>query len=488
MKKSLTALALLLNSLCFSQVSSVTDDISLIPAADKEISPLEHWGYINQKGAWVIPPQFKDAYYFREELAPVDSGGVYRDLYKFGFIDKTGKYVIPPKYISVTHFSNGLAFVVPKGGSPTCIDKQGNPQFSLKKIRKVSIFVEDMAVFLAADSEKWGYLNSSGKVTIPAQFEEADLFSEGLALVKKNGKWGYINKKGVMVIKPQFERASYFQEGMAVAQDTNGGLYGYIDHTGKYVIKPQFKKARVFNEGLAVVFFDNNQSCLIDVTGKRVIEKQPYEIDNFSSNMVGFMTKDSLYGYINKKGEEVIKPQFQWISYFLGDIAFADIGEDTGIIDKKGQFIVTPTTYKDIKIPGEFYMVATDDYDATKFLDKFFNDLKSMASSKRVTDKPQELTSTLSVEKVEREKNANVYHINFKKTGLLTGTSIVNQMKELLKRKFKAKESKDSKANYEIFSTQNLHFVFFADFFNVIVWVAPSKEDFKATTIGWWYY
>ena len=60
--------------------------------------------------------------------------------------------------------------------------------------------------------------------------------------------------------------------------------------------------------------------------------------------MVGFMTKDSLYGYINKKGEEVIKPQFQWISYFLGDIAFADIGEDTGIIDKKGQFIVTPTT------------------------------------------------------------------------------------------------------------------------------------------------
>lgn len=136
MKKSLTALALLLNSLCFSQVSSVTDDISLIPAADKEISPLEHWGYINQKGAWVIPPQFKDAYYFREELAPVDSGGVYRDLYKFGFIDKTGKYVIPPKYISVTHFSNGLAFVVPKGGSPTCIDKQGNPQFSLKKYVK----------------------------------------------------------------------------------------------------------------------------------------------------------------------------------------------------------------------------------------------------------------------------------------------------------------------------------------------------------------
>jgi len=38
MKKSLTALAVLLNSLCFSQVSSVTDDMSLIPAADKKNS------------------------------------------------------------------------------------------------------------------------------------------------------------------------------------------------------------------------------------------------------------------------------------------------------------------------------------------------------------------------------------------------------------------------------------------------------------------
>ena len=49
MKKSLTALALLLNSLCFSQVSSVTDDMSLIPAADKKISFLEHWGIYQPK-------------------------------------------------------------------------------------------------------------------------------------------------------------------------------------------------------------------------------------------------------------------------------------------------------------------------------------------------------------------------------------------------------------------------------------------------------
>ena len=82
-----------------------------------------------------------------------------------------------------------------------------------------------------------------------------------------------------------------------------------------------------------------------------------------------------------------------------------------------------------------------------------------MASPKRVTDKPQELTSTLSVEKVEREKNANVYHINFKKTGLLTGTSIVNQNEGTTQKKIQSeKRAKTVKLIIEIFSTQNLQF------------------------------
>ena len=45
------------------------------------------------------------------------------------------------------------------------------------------------------DNLKWGWINTSGEVIIPAQFEKANQFSEGLALVQKDGKWGYINKK-----------------------------------------------------------------------------------------------------------------------------------------------------------------------------------------------------------------------------------------------------------------------------------------------------
>jgi hypothetical protein len=50
---------------------------------------------------------------------------------------------------------------------------------------------------------------------IEPQFEEAGIFSEGLAAIEINGKWGYIDKSGKLVIEPQFTDAWNFSEGLA---------------------------------------------------------------------------------------------------------------------------------------------------------------------------------------------------------------------------------------------------------------------------------
>ena len=51
---------------------------------------------------------------------------------------------------------------------------------------------------------------------IAPQYEDADLFSDGLAPVKKNGKWGYINTDNKVVIPFQYDIAGVFQEGYAI--------------------------------------------------------------------------------------------------------------------------------------------------------------------------------------------------------------------------------------------------------------------------------
>ncbi|MBK7505883.1 MAG: WG repeat-containing protein [Bacteroidetes bacterium] len=48
--------------------------------------------------------------------------------------------------------------------------------------------------------DKFGFLDNSGKEVIPLIYDDAFRFSEGLAIVEKNGKSGYIDKTGKEVI------------------------------------------------------------------------------------------------------------------------------------------------------------------------------------------------------------------------------------------------------------------------------------------------
>ncbi len=65
-----------------------------------------------------------------------------------------------------------------------------------------------------------------------------------------NGRWGFTDKSGETVINPQFDQAEVFAEGLAPVKM---GRWGYVDASGKIVINPQFDKADVFSEGLAAV-------------------------------------------------------------------------------------------------------------------------------------------------------------------------------------------------------------------------------------------
>lgn len=130
-------------------------------------------------------------------------------------------------------------------------------------------FYEDLAAFKDQSSGNWGFINSTGKVVIPAQYEFVDKFSEGLAAVRfkatnsQASKWGYINRTGKTVIGPMFEKKpSGFSEGWAVVTKRNDKQV-LMDKTGTIVsgeynsIMP-FKQGRSIVDGLYVVDRDMN--------------------------------------------------------------------------------------------------------------------------------------------------------------------------------------------------------------------------------------
>lgn len=214
------------------------------------------------------------------------------------------------------------------------------------------------------------YINTSGKVILKTDFDyhwsDNTAFSEGLAAFRENKKYGFIDETGKVVIKPTFDYvAAEFSEGLALVIMNN--KYGFIDKTGKFVIEPIYDTASSFKNSLALVtvytglerdilaiilredraiitkrgFIDKTGAMIVGKTKKNHIGKFD-RADQFSEGLAAVKI-DGKWGYVNTKGETVIKFKFRNAKSFSEDLALATIdGKNWGFIDKSGEFVIKP--------------------------------------------------------------------------------------------------------------------------------------------------
>ncbi len=346
---------------------SSAPSIKLIP-----YQSAEKWGYIDKEGKILINPQFNYATVFTGGLALVQSSES-----KFGFIDEEGKYKINATYKSALPFSEGLACVVPENGKPQFINDKGDVKFTATTGEICGSFTEGLARVKVGD--KWGYLDMDGNMKINPQFDNANIFSEGLACVSQTDKekheslYGYINNKGEIVINYQFKSASIFSDGLAQVSD--GKKWGYVDKNGKYSINPQFDYAGEFKKGCAAIQ-QGRMYGYIDNQGKLTINPQFNSVSEFSDNGLAYVySSDGKVGYIDKEGKYKVNPQFENGTKFYGDIAFVQSANKWGIIDKDGKYLVNPQ-FDQININYENYkysQVASDYFDMAGIVQIFLD-------------------------------------------------------------------------------------------------------------------
>ena len=152
-------------------------------------------------------------------------------------------------------------------------------QVSLAKIRDARVAAEEAErrakeerKLIAEDDAKYQRYEENGlygfkkdgAVVIPAKYNFADSFSEGLARVVINGKWSYIDKSGKEVIQLKYDDAFNFSEGLAAVE--LNGKYGYIDKSGKVIIHLKYDFADFFSNGQASAIL-NGEWGYIDKQG-----------------------------------------------------------------------------------------------------------------------------------------------------------------------------------------------------------------------------
>lgn len=378
MKNSLLFLAAA-TVISFSSCTTETDNVKLFPikAGDK-------WGYVDNKGQYVINSQFDDAFNFSEGLALFKSTDG-----KFGFIGEDGKYVVNPIYKDASSFSEGLACVVMENGKPQFIDKNNKILFTVDKAEYCFGFKEGLARIKVKG--KWGFIDKTGKVVVNPIYEDALDFRDGLAAVSKKDEkkdevlWGYIDKNGAVKINFQFVKdkekmfcePGSFYEGLAFTS-SDGKQWGCIDKEGKYQINPQFEgdfgNPYEFKNGVSVVSQGGSYG-FIDKKGKYIINPQFKDARRFSSNsLAAVQHSDGKWGFVNKEGKYEINPQFEEVAVgFFGDVAFVKSSDKYGIIDKKGLYIINPQ-FDDVKLYdiGVNYGVKSDYVDNASIAEMIF--------------------------------------------------------------------------------------------------------------------
>lgn len=144
-----------------------------------------------------------------------------------------------------------------------------------------------------------------------------DLFRDGVLMVRVGG-YGYIDKTGNYVLSPRY---GYIDDstrhlGYGPVDDSyviicgEWGRYGFFNIKTKEVIDPQFNEVGCFANGLAPVRL-NDKWGYIDKGGKFVIKPQfEYASPFFDDGYAYVKNSEGKYGIINSKGELVISYQF----------------------------------------------------------------------------------------------------------------------------------------------------------------------------------
>lgn len=243
-----------------------------------------------------------------------------------------------------------------------------------------SAALQDIRLIPVLKNHYFSYVNLKGEPAFEETFQEADWFSDGLALVKKRGtgKWVYINDKGETVI----DASKYdvdggvtgFWEGVAWAKGgTIGAPYVAIGTKGEELFEAPGIPRTFFCNGTAWIQKErySREYCLVDKNGKVVAEfgTNPLPEEGQVRILPVFCDRICVqkgdawrarYGAVDMAGD--LKVDYLYKSELLFDKGGQAVAENEegkyGVIDMNGK-VVVPFEYEKIEKDGDLYKVRT---------------------------------------------------------------------------------------------------------------------------------
>ena len=287
----------------------------------------------------------------------------YHVLYKkdkMGVIDEKGNIVVDPiyQYIQIPN---------PEKAIFICMEENNNKILNDKKEEILKEFSDVSAIPLQGTNDnkvpyeknilrykkdnKYGIINFEGDIIIKANYDKIESlpYKEGELLVEKDGKLGVVNSKGAKIIDIDYDKIegdnfykneTYAESGYIVCKKTEDGyLYGYKNANAKEVLKTEYNELiRIIDNkkssDVYLIARKDGQLGLIK-NGKVVIDFKFQNIEYDSSQDLLIVQKGSSYGIYTLNGREILKPEYDELS-FRGLYIYTSKGEEEQYYDING--------------------------------------------------------------------------------------------------------------------------------------------------------
>ena len=252
---------------------------------------------------------------------------------------------------------------------------------------------DSLACFSTVEEQKRGYFNRfTGEVVIPAQYQKAWIFSEGVACVydkgmlyfidhkgslainktfpytpciddycfhnglclmsSDNGRMGLVGRNGEWKVNPDYSYIRYESKGFWLIQDTKGHQ-GLLRADGEPFLPCEYEEVTVRDTDYISVWLLNHTGMLLDMEGNVVnscdyadIDKMEYVTDDYdedgnlknaTAHCLKYRSADWHYGLMDRNGNIITPPLYDCITAIATGLYHCEGDEGSVILDDKGR-------------------------------------------------------------------------------------------------------------------------------------------------------
>ena len=285
----------------FSQVGTHfwQEHFQKVKAFDGQLAPAlikDKWGFVQADGTWVIPPRYIDAQPFEGKYAPVNIAPG-----QWILINRNGKQITSASYDSIRVYAGGAYSLAWQQGRGIFLNFNGQA-LNRNRYEQISPFSTSGLAVVRKDSKEV-YLNN-----LAQEIFEADSlmpFNYGRGIFRKGSLWGWINEQGEVIQPPIWDCVIASKNSFLLVQKE--GKIFLVDAKGKKVQEVQADPKDIILTNQALIYNLKPTFYLVDLLRSRTQLLDYDEVGDISDGIMA-VKKDSLFGYINTTGKEILAP------------------------------------------------------------------------------------------------------------------------------------------------------------------------------------